>query len=176
MGFTHYWYRKELEFDNEKWKLLIADIKKVLADLPPHFEGDGNLTRDNMPISILGGGGTGEPIFDDNEICFNGKEDLSHETFRIERKWKFVEADDSDKNDWKREGKLFDFCKTARKPYSFLAEIVLMLAKFHFQDKILISSDGDDTDWKFSREYFAKKFPDYVALNLGQIELDEGKG
>jgi hypothetical protein len=38
---------------------------------------------------------------------------------------------------------------------------------------ILISSDGDEADWKFAREYFANKFPDYVALNLGQIVLDD---
>lgn len=165
MGYTHYWRRKVIELDKVKWKKFIEDIDKVRANMPNHFEGDdGGYAK--FPIEICGGDGKGKPIFNMEEVCFNGKqceEDLAHETFHIPRIYDFADYEYK-KNDWKRDKEIFDFCKTARKPYSFLAEVVLLLVQYYFNGQMNISSDGDEEDWKFAKDYFGKMFPKYAVV------------
>lgn len=166
MGFTHYWTRKVIELNKVKWKKFIEDIGKVMKNMPNHFEGDGG--DYTQPIEICGGNGKGKPIFNMEEVCFNGKqcdEDLAHETFHIPRVYDFGKDNISYKKDyWKKSKEIFDFCKTARKPYSFLAEVVLLLVQYHFNEQMNISSDGDGQDWKFAKDYFGKIFPKYAVV------------
>lgn len=68
-------------------------------------------------------------ILNDNLVQFNGNE--GHELFRMPRIVK--------------NGRVFSFCKTARKPYDLLVKAVLILAKYYF--KIKIHSDGDFSEW-----------------------------
>ena len=44
---------------------------------------------------------------------------------------------------------IFNFCKTARKPYDIAVTCALVIACHHFKDKIMISSDGGiSSEWK----------------------------
>ena len=73
--------------------------------------------------------------------------ELSHETFCLERVTDitgFTQRDDDN-------GLIFNFCKTARKPYDIAVCSALIIAKKHFGESIMISSDGDNEEWQESK-------------------------
>ncbi len=86
------------------------------------------------------------PVFDDNLIRFNGVEHDGHETFYIAQEFDehYRQPDD--------DGKLFAFCKTARKPYDTAVTACLIVLKHHLGDAIRLSSDGDPEDWETALE------------------------
>jgi hypothetical protein len=134
MGYTHYWTPKQTS--EKKFKEFSETCKKLHDNLPERSESAGDYFNDK-PIVIKGWDGTGEPIFDEKQVRFNGdeSENLNHETFAI----------DFPDTDW-------NFCKTARKPYDLLVSACLLAAK-----QILgyeISSDGDMEDWKPAIEFY----------------------
>ena len=43
---------------------------------------------------------------------------------------------------------MFDFCKTARKPYDTIVVAILWFLQREFPDHILVSSDGDIDDFQ----------------------------
>lgn len=68
--------------------------------------------------------------------------DCSHETFSLEQK-REIDSRLYDKND-----KLhFSFTKTAYKPYDLAVNVCLIIAKHHFKNDILVSSDGEKNNW-----------------------------
>lgn len=84
-------------------------------------------------------GNENDPIFDENEVSFNGIDKDSHETFSIRR----IKTG-------------FKFTKTNRKPYDSSVCACLYLAKQMFGDDIRVSNDGDNDDEKvqnFVRQY-----------------------
>lgn len=64
-------------------------------------------------------------------VSFNGIGDDGHETF-------YLTPDAED----------FAFCKTACKPYDTYVVAALILAKYHFEDAIEVSSDGCKGEWE----------------------------
>ena len=174
MGYTTYWKIKPLELDQETWNEFIKDCKF----LSKHLQKNTNIAGGHYEEYILKLSGCSKyknAKFDKNQIWFNGSsgnriktknswqdiedtkkehETLSHETFNIQRK---VET---------RE---FEFCKTARKPYDLMVCICLILLKWHFKDKVSISSDGDMEDWQPAF--------DFIVCNLqhGEIIVVETK-
>lgn len=82
--------------------------------------------------------------------------DCSHETFMIKR----VVYDKTPAQD----GKVFDCCKTAYKPYDLVVMCCLLLAKKHFGDSIIIKSDGTLNQWK-DAFYTINKLFDYDLDN-----------
>ena len=57
------------------------------------------------------------------------------------------------------DGKYFDFCKTAHKPYDLAVGLVLLLALHHAPEIMSVSSDGDwDSEWVYIRENYRKLF------------------
>ena len=70
--------------------------------------------------------------------------DCSHESFYIDRIVEHRKGIDDDGDDW-----IFDFCKTAYKPYDITATASLILLSSYFDPDILtINSDGEPDDWK----------------------------
>ena len=59
MGYTHYYLRPK-ELDKAKFELAVDECKKIY---------------DALPIPLSGGDGTGEPVFSDNLLEFNGSVD-----------------------------------------------------------------------------------------------------
>jgi len=181
MGYTHYWYIKTKEFSDTKWDNLLRDVNKVMKNLPPHFLGDGG-SYSNEPITIKNWEGNGSPEFNNEGIYFNGdsSKGLDHESFVLEKKLKIQNNRNLKKelDKLKTEG-VFNFCKTSRKPYSFLVEVTLLLAKKHFGSQISLSSDGRYDDWKFVYKYSKKMFPTYnfkpALLDMEMRETKEQK-
>ena len=145
MGYTHYWkFNLDYEINSEKWKEIVDDFNKILdveIDIADNdsYAGTGGMTSLR---NIL------EPYSDqkleitDNEILFNGREEgnRGHETFSLQRK---ADKRLDDEAYWN--GKyIFDFCKTARKPYDIVVCCLLVILKHRLGNMIEISSDGKD--------------------------------
>ena len=130
MGYTHYWTPKA-ENTKEEFKEFSKACKKLHDELPKTTDTAGGYCSDD-PLEIRGGRGDGEPVFTADAVYFNGnaERDLDHETFYIERT---------------NEDSLWNFCKTARKPYDLLV-VACLLAAVDFLD-YTFSSDGF-TDYK----------------------------
>jgi hypothetical protein len=80
---------------------------------------------------LASGNGSGSLVIERDEVCFNGRGEDSHETFSI-----------------RNDGKDFDFCKTARKPYDDVVTAVLAIFAHELGDAISVSSDGDYDEWE----------------------------
>ena len=151
MGYTHYWHRPE-NLDPRRYTRFREDVAKLLASLPEHTGSAGGYYTDDDLI-VCGSDGTGDPIITDELVSFNGNApvagdadtgDLSHETFYVPRVY--------EPQDWQRpdrQGRYFDFCKTARKPYDMAVTAALIALHYHFPTpEVEISSDGTAEDWQ----------------------------
>ena len=146
MGYTHYWkFNTNYKISSLKWKEIVDDFNKILdveIDIPNNdlYCGTEGLTRLR---SILEPDSDQRLEITDNEIRFNGREegDRGHETFSLQRMSdKRLEeyAERLDRN------YIFDFCKTARKPYDIVVCCLLVILKHRLGNMIEISSDGRD--------------------------------
>ena len=144
MGYTHYWYKVQ-EIPLELWKDFTEDFNKVLPLFVRYLS---DTTDDNSD----------ELIVDNDEIRFNGIGQNAHETFYFERtvdikNKRFVQYRETNAvvqaQAMDTEPHIFNFCKTARKPYDIAVMCALVIACHHFKDKIMISSDGEiNSEWR----------------------------
>lgn len=127
MGYTHYWYRKPETHDAKTWDAFVKDCISVRNNLDDDIElGDAH-------------GETADAIFDNDQVCFNGRGERSHETFLLKRK--------NDNRSRIDQDHVFGFCKTAQKEYDVMVCACLILYKYHFGKDVQISSDGEWEDW-----------------------------
>jgi hypothetical protein len=134
MGYTRYWdlNKNEIADKDLKWKEY-CDYGKVLV----------LFLELNYGIKIKGCAGDGEPQFSDKVISFNGDivGGLDHESFYLPKDYS---NDD-----------VFNFCKTARKPYDIMVDMMLEKGKeLGFFSGI---SDDGEVDDEFYNE-IKKKF------------------
>ena len=141
MGYTHYWNftmnPKDIKDGEKKFKKAVELLKKCIAKVPAELDVP---YYGKHPFKLAGGDGTGEPIFNDDKVCFNGfegDEDLSHETC-------YFALDNPDFD--------FDFCKTAEKPYDVAVCLALLCFKKAFGDDFKWSSDrnGSEFGWRLA--------------------------
>ena len=135
MGYTHYWYLKPdgNEANYQKAKSQIARIVRS--------------TKHDVNLGDAFGNRGTKPVLD-KDIRFNGIEDESHETFCLSeylrdmanaQKNSFIQRDDN--------GFVFNFCKTARKPYDTIVTACLIVLKHYLGNDARISSDGMPDEW-----------------------------
>ena len=135
MGYTHYCYKVE-ELDQDKWNNFITDFKTVLPFFAKYLSID---KTDNQCLEVT-----------DQKLWFNGIGEESHETFAFRR----VEEHESGIGYGKEDTNTpyFMFCKTAQKLYDVAACCALIIAKKHFGDDVVISSDGGNSEWAEAKE------------------------
>ena len=139
MGYTHYW-RQQRDFTDTEWQELPRLAKLITAD------GQGILANAFSDKNS-------KPTIDNEEISFNGIGDDGHETFCITRKKRDLydyEKQDSIQDAYmhdKSGGGVFNFCKTAHKPYDKYVVAVLCAIYRVQRDIMNISSDGNTADW-----------------------------
>ena len=139
MGYTHYW-RQQRDFTDTEWQELTRLAKLITAD------GQGILANASSDKNS-------KPTIDNEEISFNGIGDDGHETFCITRKKRDLydyEKQDSIQDAYmhdKSGGGVFNFCKTAHKPYDKYVVAVLCAIYRVQRDIMNISSDGNTADW-----------------------------
>ena len=132
MAYTHYWEfkrkPKNVKDGDNKFKKSVELLKKCLKD---------------VSVKLASGNGTGEPVFTDTKVCFNGVDDDSYEGC-------YLALDNADYK--------YDFCKTARKPYDVVVCLTLLCFKKFFGEDFKYSSDGNmnDEGWSLAIEIFAK--------------------
>lgn len=154
MGYSHCYYKKEIKHDDKTWNSFLKDVRQVASRFKlqqpqsVHFITDSDLDiKGDINIKIGDGlDGGGSPEFDEKHIWFNGVGKDAFETFHISK-------DDTYKLDpsnkmyeyykvmFDREGHLFGFTKTNRKPYDLLVTATLVLYKHHFKHKVDVKFD-----------------------------------
>ena len=142
MGYTHYNYRPRKNAGSAyMYGKLALDAKAICEHA--------------YTIGIKLGDWSGEngtsPQFTEGEFSLNGIDDMSHETFT----WKALPT----QSEWRKdEPEIFDFCKTAMKPYDAVVTAILIRAKEIYGSCVSISSDGDWSEWKDGRELYEAVF------------------
>jgi hypothetical protein len=138
MGYTHYWYRLDGSNDREAFRQLGTDAKRIIAQ------------AERNGIRLANWDGTGEPEFTELSFALNGVGEEAHESFR----WKVnAERHEMDTDEW-----LFDFTKTAYKPYDAVVTAILIRAKVLYGDAVRVESDGSWDDWAEGRALYEQVF------------------
>lgn len=96
---------------------------------------------------LAGFDGEDEPNIVDNEIAFNGKGDLSHESCHLPLTKEGMSFDSH--------GESFSFCKTAGKPYDKYVLACYFVMKMHLGKHCDIGSDGHQFEPKVPNGYHA---------------------
>lgn len=143
MGYTHYW-RRPKEFDATRFLKFVEDVRRLYAALPKRSEAHEGYAE--SPLRVAGWGGRGKPEFRAGRVAFNGRGSLSHESFRMDRVMKDCKPQD---------GRCFDFCKTARKPYDLLVCAALIALKRHFPE-VEVTSDGGPQEWAKAVKFYER--------------------
>lgn len=151
MGYTHYW-RQSRDFSETEWKHIQDFSKKLLKS----DDAKKILTSDKKDCDYL--------RINDHCVVFNGKKELAHETFALER---YVPTDD--KYHVKDVNGYFNFCKTAEKPYDLYVVAMLVFANHLAPDALKLSSDGNWSDWK--RGCQLASYVNNVLLKNTQLKL-----
>lgn len=130
MGYTHYWTRP-VEIKKEVFAEIKAEMEKALKELP---------------VVIANGHGDGVFAPEEDAVIFNGAQPKDdHETFYFPQKGSSFEL--YAKKPFK-EDRVFEFCKTARKPYDLAVMVCLLIAKWHLKSEFTVDSDGGTEEWE----------------------------
>ena len=154
MGYTHYNYRPRKNAGSAyMYGKLALDAKAICEHA--------------YTIGIKLGDWSGEngtsPQFTEGEFSLNGIDDMSHETFT----WKAMPT----QVEWrKNEPEIFDFCKTAMKPYDAVVTAILIRAKEIYGSCVSISSDGDWSEWKDGRDLYEAVFGEVAQCPFDKVE------
>lgn len=174
MGYTHYWYRRKT-IRPQEYAAIISDFKKIIPVLAEKYDirlagpdGYGDPIINDNEVSFNGPVNCGHPENHELTIPWPSKDaggvmiggivgdwfagsvintrmcngDCSYETFYFPRKYLPLE--------WEKPnsaGFYFQFCKTAFRPYDLAVTAFLLIAKHHLQNRIKVSSDGEDAHW-----------------------------
>lgn len=149
MGYTHYWERPANNTGTaEMYGRLALDAKAIC---------------EQSEIPLAGPFGVGKPEFTEGYFSFNGQgPDNDHETFQ----W---QANPTQVEYRKDTPDIFNFTKTARKPYDAVVCAVLIRAKMIYGDLVTVMSDGNwgSDEWPVGIALYEK-----VALAQGWTERD----
>lgn len=186
MGYTHYWYRKT-EIDQGTFDRILLDfvaIQPYLEDIMkgklcggngtglPELSTDAIIfngnekcghTQRNLGITWPSDDASGMA---DNSVAANGEwfagaklsgrscgGDCSHETFNFPRDQKPDYPHQMHQDNY-----VFDFTKTAYKPYDLAVNVALIIAKHYLGDRIYIHSDGELKHWEDGMKLCQAKF------------------
>lgn len=138
MGYTHYWKVKR----NTPPAVLAEATAKMatIIDQERHLLADGHGTPHTSPLVRHDEDGNV------TAVVFNGIGERAHETFV----WP---PDLSDPQDYLRPAfpevadEVFEFCKTAYKPYDGVVTACLLAAEATLAGYISVTSDGTRADW-----------------------------
>ena len=138
MGYTVYFEISPV-LDAEKFETFSEQVRQILGEAKV------------LGIKIVNGMGkvNTEPIVNKELILFNGKEKDACESLFIQR----VEGSSRKKND----RLVFNFCKTARKPYDLIVKATLVMLKHNFPESV-IQADGTISDFDAAIKLCEKLF------------------
>jgi hypothetical protein len=126
MGMTHSWERST-EVVRQSFARAVAASKRVV---------------EHLQIPLAGYDGTGDPIFKDDAIVFNGRAPAACEAFEIHQQ----EFDRRGRN------RFFQFAKTNHAPYDICVRVSLICFKHFLGEEIRVMSDAPDAEWEKARQ------------------------
>lgn len=146
MGYTHYFIRDKKRLGSAYfYGKLALDAKAIISEAK------------NSGIVIGDKVGYGSPEFTEAYFSLNGdaKAGFDHETFH----WEALPVQPEWQKEYQKGGsEIFDFCKTAYKPYDAVVTAILIRAKVIYGNCVSIRSDGDWSDWQAGRDLYEKVF------------------
>ena len=155
MGYTHYNYRPRKNAGSAYMYGKLALDAKAICEYA-------------YTIGIKLGDWSGEngtsPQFTEGEFSLNGIDEMSHETFT----WKALPT----QVEWRKdEPEIFDFCKTAMKPYDAVVTAILIRAKEIYGSCVSISSDGDWSEWQDGRDLYETVFGETAECPFDKVSV-----
>lgn len=137
MGYTHYWYRKQL-LDEKKFNEFAKACEAILTHC-----------QNELGITLGDAMGEREPVVNPKIVAFNGTFDKGHESAMF--KQELTQGQDYISEN--ERGLCFEFCKTAYKPYDVAVTACLIAANHIFgEENFTISSDGGEEGFQEGRE------------------------
>jgi hypothetical protein len=144
MGYTHF-YKRHIDLANndllyDKYVNQVGLIIKTAIS-------------DGLQVADWRGEQLGDYELTYDRISFNGYGENRHESFvwqrfDNEKPRFFIEPEDGE---W-----IFNFCKTAHKPYDYLVTACLTALSEVYQESVRISSDGTYSDWNQGLNLFER--------------------
>lgn len=131
MGYTHYW-KKEGKINETEYAKAFKDCVKIVETVSKKTKIGNAIDFQYIKLGNGSGDNDTHPEVSDLGLYFNGIENEAHETFAIPAKGHQLEE--------------FQFCKTQRKPYDSV--VTACLARLAQVKGVVVSSDGDESDWK----------------------------
>ena len=155
MGYTHYW-RVNNQGDQQAYSDALIDMAEIVRQSP-------------VPLGN-NHGESGGPELTDRWLGFNGIDEAAHETALF-----YARLADYEQPEWnKADGSwVFNFCKTARKPYDVVVTAVLCRLAECGTDNVIISSDGEAADWEAGQRLATGILGRPVAIPANVIEYVE---
>lgn len=125
MGWTHNW-RRGTELPPAMFAAAVGGCQKVLGA---------------TGVPLAGIDGTGQPVFQEDVIVFNGEGRAGCEPFEIHQ------------TEFERHGRavFWSFCKTEHQRYDICVQVALVILKHHLGKRMTVGSDGKDDDWTEAR-------------------------
>lgn len=136
MGYTHYWNINP-EANEARYKKALKDCVKIVE----------HGTKKGI---LAGWDGKGKPEIK-NGLSFNGKAPKDYESFTLPGKPMDVLKGDFVQKD--KDGYVFNFCKTAQRPYDIYVTACLATMRSHLGRDFKISSDGGEEAFKEGQEF-----------------------
>jgi hypothetical protein len=159
MGYTHYNIRDNRNKGSAYfYGKLALDAKAIIAE------------AERMGITIRGYDGEGEPEFTEAFFRFNGNAETGedYETFA----WEALPT----QQEWEAKSghgqphDIFDFCKTAHKPYDAVVTAVLIRAKVIYGKLVKVRSDGNWSDWQDGRKIYEAVFGEVAPCPMEMVD------
>ncbi|MGD9689146.1 MAG: hypothetical protein AB7K52_00655 [Phycisphaerales bacterium] len=156
MGLTRFWYRPP-SLDADTFGEWAADCRAIIAtaSLPAGFRP----TLDNIVprgrIIVRGPEGKGDPVVTDGTIALNGDASAGqeHEPFQVERDTTLRphrRLDDA--------GRIFEYCKTAGKPYDAVVDACLIALRKRFGSLVSVEEDAEAKPLVAGKQLYAEAF------------------
>ncbi len=181
MGYTHHWYRPPV-IDAEVFEKIRADFEKLILPLADTgvplagWDGTNAPQIDDEAIRFNGLENCGHPPNEDifvpypsehargigpsftaigecdaylriDHRCCSGR--CSHEPFGFPR---IADARKTESDEEETRGFVFDWTKTAFKPYDFAVTAALIIAKRYLRERLVIHSNGLTPQWQDAKE------------------------
>lgn len=178
MGYTHYWeYDPSSAEWQDNWNQLASDAEKLAV----RFIDDTLLDLEGPWVGDNKFGMRGPAQFDNKYIFLNATGDEGHETFIL---WGSPDEylatydghsryDEYKVEQYQKENKIWEFCKTARKTYDSLVTAILIRASVLMPESLTVDSDGSWQEWQEGRNLYEQVFNEEAPIPRGDLRTEE---
>lgn len=138
MGYTHYFPQRR-DFTPNEWMDVRTAAKRIID----------TAKAEGVVVCFEYDAADKPPVTDAKLIRFNGVGDDGHETFIVYRRVSDMGATwEVYANELKTRGEIFNFCKTAAKPYDVVVTAILAAIDLMAPGALGIESDGEAANWE----------------------------